>query len=517
MRGLGQDPASFFSDPTSSLFDSSGNFSLPPEGDTQAQANTGANLSALINQAASSGGDPAALAMAGISFLRSELVGSSNGAGGVILGLASSATEGALAGSSVAGPIGAAIGAAVGLVTGILSDIFGGAGPDTIVGVAGVSQATSKIGTMLSRMLQQFVPIEGVNSYKPQGWSMANYFAVAGFGGSANTSVGQAPYVGCKTKNTAQYMAMLQNIGQFLQSDSNDSFASSMMSSIDGPSNIANALNGAYTAQDFANFAQPLCTPVWFDYTNANKIVDCNNDLYFGSGGTGSSSLSTLKAQWVASTYPNPPLTQEEIVEAAIAKAPDPLYWCADLYGVPTSSGGGYATYICNPDLINGVSTVLYMRSIGASTQAIVSELLLQQHILQLYGNVDLSGQPLSGIPQNRYGFQKLVDDHIAMAKAEGYYGRAQNPVAISPPSYFWSSWNDWEIAAALAGTLGVGGVLGYSVYKRQSPLMTLQAMKDRVRAKVGTLRAPGGGGGLSTAHAAAKLAALKASIRSKL
>jgi len=256
--------------------------------------------------------------------------------------------------------------------------------------------------------------------------------------------------------------------GPYSQNDSGD------------PSNIANALCGTqwqmtprcnnYTPAQFAAWQKPLCTPVWFDWYQPGQIVDCEKDLFFGSGGAGGN-VSALLQTWINSTYAQNGLSQQQIVQRAIASMIDPMYFGSDLYGLPMPSGfSGWGTAYYNTDLLNA----------GASTQAIVSELLIQSAILAAHGGQDPTGNKLPGdVKLNQYGFHQLLDDHIRMAQTEN----ALIPPAPAPPAGLSTGAQIATVFGAAGATMAVG-LLGYSAYTKQSPADVLRGLRSRIRAR---------------------------------
>jgi len=330
---------------------------LPSVGDVQGQAQAGQNLANQIEQAAGPGGDPSALLEEGIALAGTAIGGSD----GVAIGLET--IGGALAGFAMAGPMGAAI-AFVGSFASVLEGYVHSA--DTAV-ANGVSKATL---TISSRIAGFGKPVgAGPNIGAPGGWSAADWSAFA-----------RPPST---TRNASKAAEINDNGRQYMW---NASAGKSLK-----PLRPA---TGSQLLQ-WIRSQKPLCTPIWFYWSDPGKVVDCDSDLYFGSGGAGGS-VSVLKQRWVQGTTAFAGMTQEQIVNAAIPRLPDPLYWAADLYGIVGPGnmfGSGYSTAWFNIDLINAMATVLTMLSMGASIQAIVSELLIQSYILSVQGDQDSTGR----------------------------------------------------------------------------------------------------------------------------
>ena len=108
-------------------------------------------------------------------------------------------------------------------------------------------------------------------------------------------------------------------------------------------------------------------------------------------------------------------LTRAEIWKSAIDRRPDALYWDADLYIWNYTTGGTFSltekswTTLYNLEALNMLSTWCAMLQAGASTRAILSELLLQQ-----YSIASQSGD--GSVP---YLCRMLVEDCLTMARQE--------------------------------------------------------------------------------------------------
>lgn len=99
---------------------------------------------------------------------------------------------------------------------------------------------------------------------------------------------------------------------------------------------------------------------------------------------------------------PPPHQTQSQVLSRALARLPDPLYISADLYAQQTQND----TWYYNTSGLVAVSTILGLLAVGASTRAIVSELLLQ------YKTLTSNGEQTAIV-------QSLIDDYISLAKYE--------------------------------------------------------------------------------------------------
>jgi len=416
-------------------------FQLPSASDVQAQKQAGENLAQQIELAA--GGNQDAVN----SLLEAGIAIAGNAIGG-LGGDAVAMVGGALAGLAMAGPMGAAI-AAVGAFAQDVVSAFS-AGVDTSHAV-GASEATA---TIANRIQAMGIPVGlGPNIGKPGGWSAADWSAFA-----------RPP---SSTKNTQKLLSIARNGWNY-------AWNQTMGGNVPGNMPYPGLAPQFSTPSAFASFQQPLCTPVFFYWTQPSNIVDCVQDAAFGSGGAGGS-VSTLKQRWVQGTTPRLGLSQSQIVEAAIPRLPDPLYWSGMLYAAVGMSGlSGYSTTYTNVDLLNGIATWLTMLCAGASMQAVVSELLLQSYILGQQGDQDTSGNPIKNPSQNQYGFHQLVGDAISIAQQEN----AAMPVAsVGFPL-------SGQIGAFFAGASGMAlaAILAYSLFTRTSPLVVTRMAVQRVR-----------------------------------
>jgi hypothetical protein len=117
---------------------------------------------------------------------------------------------------------------------------------------------------------------------------------------------------------------------------------------------------------------------------------------------------------FVSDVVPPPKWTPLQYAQHALARAPDPLWFSADLYSVNVYGSGGIAssvhqggfTVFINFPLLIGMATVLGMLCVGADTDAIRSELLMQLKAHSLAGPVPV-------------GLRALLDDYTIMSQYE--------------------------------------------------------------------------------------------------
>jgi hypothetical protein len=456
-----------------------GGFQMPNVGNYGQQAQAGYGLVQQIIQATSNPNSPAAqsLLAAGIALASSAVGG---GPGGQML---SSVLGGALTGLATVGPMGAA---AAGISAAISSIASLGQPADQVVDIVTNSQATQVInGRIQARASKNPALVTG----KPQGWAMADYMATA--------------FPPNQTRNPKKFIHILQSYAKCLASSgpvttldpkwyyaqagvfhpNYDPTNLTNVLCVDGAKPPVSSLGGCnhYTTSQFIGWQKPICTPVFFLWNQSSQIVDCSQDLLFGSGGAGGNA-TTLLQRWASSVYPLPGMTQQQIVEYAIARAPDPLYWGADLYGSTQPSGAfssGWQTVYWQPDLLNAMATVLMMLSSGASTQAIVSELLIQSYILQQLGGIDPTGAKVNWSSCSLVGFHQLVDDYINLANQQN----AQTPDQIAAEEAGNLS-TAAKVGAFMAGASGMAlvSILAYSAFTRTSPVAVTRSAVGRAR-----------------------------------
>jgi hypothetical protein len=446
---------------------------MPNPGDVQGKAAAGSQLIQQLQD-----GDTDSLLQAGISLADNILGGSK--IGGVLLG----GLSGALSGFAMAGPTGAVIGFTIATVEGITTM---NQGADAVTETLGLSYATNTITGNIAALAAMGKDLWTGN---PQGWAMADYCA---FAFPPNTSKNAAGLETCMT-NIAQYV--VQANPAFSSTGYTDLCSGTYWPTM-GPGQSGGSV-GVTTAGQLLRDQVPLCTPVWFDWYNPSTIKDCSQFLYFGSGGacpavlgscgSGGATPEQLKTVWLKAMNAANGLSAQQIYQQAVAQLPDRLYWSSDLYGVAGPSGSsGFATTLYNVDLINAMATVLMMRSCGASTQAIVSELLIQTALLVKTGGHDVNGNAMPGdVTLNQYGFHRFVDDHIKMANAQN--AAANPPLVTSTGVPLSTSGMLGAVTAGVTGTI-LAGILGYSAYTRTSPLVVTRNAYGRVVQAGGKVR----------------------------
>jgi len=199
----------------------------------------------------------------------------------------------------------------------------------------------------------------------------------------------------------------------------------------------------------------------WVDWHNINpnnstgsngpQTYPYNLYAYDITTGIGKLSSSFLMQKLKNTMHPlSSKLSSSACLARALQRAPDPLFFDADLYGCTPNHS--YTLYY-NVDLANALVTVCMMLQAGICTQGIVSELLVQANVLAM-GNVMNKGP--GSVANVSAGFRALLDDYTALAIAEnkdphatmasvisaypsGFAGRSPSPTPTAPsPLQHW-------------------------------------------------------------------------------
>ena len=399
---------------------------LPQAGSLGAIGNAQSQLGqaqALLNTASkATGGDTAAIQSilgAGVTLLpagstasgvaRTLLTGSQ--LAGAFAGVA-----GALAsGAALGGPIGAAVGAAAGLVSAVQT-LFSG--------YQGLKMSPSQAAQeMYEKRAAWQVANVGFASNEPAGWTLCDYLAVKY---PPSTTTRQSDLWNARAQTLTEVWATSQALGisvstpdKFVLLDKAKSAADLVAwfqagalpyagVSSDGQSIVYGMPGNPFTAKEFASEVRPLCTPVFFNWGNPSSIQDCLlNELQTYLP------LAQLSLLWKDDIIPltsnGQSLSKDTIAARAYARRPDPLYFAADLY-VFQNGWGSPETILVNCEALTMMSTILGMLEVGASTRAILSELLLQQSLIATNSS---DGQTVPFL------CRMLVEDYLALAAGE--------------------------------------------------------------------------------------------------
>jgi hypothetical protein len=244
---------------------------------------------------------------------------------------------------------------------------------------------------------------------------------------------------------------------------------------------VPGTLDWSNPSSTYMKVVQPVGTPIlwWWAQPNGSGsggaspgdgIVDVMHNEWFG---TSNQDDDDRYYDWQQDTTPiqgrdGRTISASDIMSYAIANRPSPMFYASDLY---VTQASGPNELFGNCAAMSGVAMVCGLLAAGGSCQSIVSELLMEQNFLQ---HMDGGVPPL---------FRALVEEYIAKAAIERALASSGVPAG---PSSFWST-PGGEAAAVALGALGAGavGVLGYSAYMRQSPLVVLENIGSRIRSKI--------------------------------
>jgi hypothetical protein len=462
-------------------------FPLPNPGDIQGQVNQGNSIVEAM-----SAGDTTALATAGISLAKAA--GGSVGAdlAGIVSGASAGAAIGAFAGAmsglACCGPYGAIAAAVITAAVEIVSAFQGSyQGVQLVFPPEASSGAKDAPSVVIANDVANY-PVPSVtgnlNVYgDPPGWNLCDYLVTA------------FPPHTSKRPNLALHL--MQAVAREIVSDqismvaSGNTSATNALNSISrqgmknplsacgviaGPTQLGLGVTGGLWQKGdvgltggpsvspktfmtpgwgWGGGCQALATPVFWQWLDWNELVDVVNNLTFGAGGAGGTASELLGKLKIAIKPLSAKLTQREALVRALQRAPDPLFFDADLYGCVYSPDGTSNTYTMyyNVDLMNGMATLSAMLDSGACTRAILSEFFVQASILV---ESNALGMGIGNHENVSAGFRALIDDYLALAHMEnddhtatmakvietypsGFMGRVAektpSPVKKSPPS----------------------------------------------------------------------------------
>ena len=348
------------------------------------------------------------------------------GEGGTLIRSMVSIGTAVASGAAVGGPFGAAGGAIVGIGESILSDLTGQA--PTYEGlVIGSSAGTERLYTLVGQwQTQNSAPVSG----EAQGQTFLEYYMsqnppqstlrpnllwslLPGGDDSSNPQYNQF---------TGEYPRPAVSQGGEIQPPL-DGNGNPM--SITGPGQWPPSTTDQADAQTYIGFVQPVDSSLFWGWAQPTSNPSDTQQYAesFKEAGGGSQEL------WLEDTVPAPGLSASSIMASALRRAPDPMYFAQDLYIAQSlPSGGEVVTLVQNTGAASAVATVLGMLAVGASTRAIVSELLLQQHILYL---LDYAQSPDDAKASNQVAIDQLEADLdpsnlSAAAQAGNPYSKSQ-------------------------------------------------------------------------------------------
>jgi cell division septum initiation protein DivIVA len=440
---------------------------LPVVGNIQGQIATGMSLLGQIQ-----GGNESGAIEGGIGLAVNAAAGALSNLGSKgkeVATILEGAAAGAAAGASL-GPYGAAAGAIIGAVAGFLEDEFGGVSLPPLA--VNATQATQAISAAVASW----------NSGATGGWSLTPDGHVQGWHMAQWCAAAYPP------KTMSNYDAKrLARLGHTIVTwgakyDTQNLFHDGR-TKLGGGAASMTILN--YLQQQkpdpltFRSWQLPICSDVFWDWYQPSQMGD------FCSVGTGGSipgrdgaayindltypgnhnyapdgTPAALLSAWQQMTTAQGSKTTQQIVKSAVARRPSALWFACDLYGawLPTAGklvGANWSTVYFDADLLNAMATVLGMLSVGSSTQAIVSELLLQISILHVSGAVTESPDNVSP------GVRELLDDYLYMGHQE-YWAKHSNSRSFAQwVAHYLSLTSPAERSAGVAWSLSKGPVAG--------------------------------------------------------
>jgi hypothetical protein len=504
-RGLGQDLPGGLPDISS----------LPQAGNLQSQIAQGQNLITTAQSAVSgiASGNPNAQAIAALlsqGVTMANNLTSSSSLGTIVRDIMTIGT--ATAAGACAGPWGAAVGAIVSSLEVLIQALFGSGGGWVTYCAGEPTQGASRLYNLVKQWGSMSLHM-GQLSGNVMGWTFYDYIArkypPSGTGKSMQTDLwnevaqtvwnagkqGNGPnnstqltigpwnnmgYAGTQmwpnpSKAAEAYFASNYNSYGPCSSSSDQPFAARCVvwpGNYTGPAGVEDQSGSMSDEAAYMKIVQPLATPVFWGWGEPGSpdqpglINDVENNEFFGKT---NKNITDFYNIWKGDTTPivnnaGEQLSVQDIMTYAEANRPSPMFYASDLYVLQTA---GRDQIFCNCDVMSGVATVFGQLAAGASCQSIISELLMQQSILQ---SLDGKVSPL---------FRLLVEEYLAKATAERE--TATLAAANNPPA----GWSTGAKVALGAAVLGVGGLLGYSAYKKESPLVVIQGLKSSIRSRI--------------------------------
>jgi len=442
------DPSSFASQLPSNL---------PGVGQVKQAIATGTQLIAAISSQNAGGviSDVSQLAMQGASNVLANLGQKGREVAGILEGAAAGAAAG-----SVVGPYGAAIGAIIGALGAFTEEEFNG-NPLPPMAVQ-VSQATLAISQAMYGWQETW-------GYTPdgrcQGWHMATWAAAAhppnqmsDFDAKRLLRVGNEIVAWAGQWDSKQWAG---RSGQGLFYDNREmtfggSAPATILTLLQHPELIGSSQDpgvGTVNPQpgtlpgyaQFRKYQVPVAASVFWQWGGPPSAMSGNDvasgtagnwndtvqDLTYPELGNGKGSGPIMSAQQAFSAWSQMGKTvvgktPAQVAREAVKRCPSGMWFACYLYGANLPTGGKlvgntWSTVYWDPDTINAMATVLSMLSVGATTRAICSELMLQVSVLNVSGISGTMGE------QNvSPGVTALLDDMLYMAHQEEWKGRAK-------------------------------------------------------------------------------------------
>jgi len=412
---------------------------LPATGDLQAQLAHGENL--MTSAKAALNGDPNAagnLLSAGVTLASG--MGGGDTVGTIVRDIVTIGSATAI--GAVGGPWGAAAGFIVSSVEVALQTIFGIGPGNNVTYLSGEPTAGAQDLATRKTQWDAMAGHLGLESLHPVGWSFMDYLAV-------------------------KYPPNL------VTADLNEMFNLAKTNVTQTGTNVttSNLNSGTPRAKDYPKYVLPLCTPVFFNWYQPDKIQDCINNEYFSwalpstedpSQSTSKPSADHLRYLWqndtLAIVSKGKQLSQTQIMDYAEAHRPPAMFWASDLY-VVQHGWPSWSQIFTNLPTMVGLTTWTGILAAGGSIQSVTAELIFQQKILY---DLDGSVPPL---------FRLLVESALRQARAERAAAAAQVSLVTTAAGLSTAG----MVGAVTAGVTGaiITGILVYSAVNKVSPVET--------------------------------------------
>lgn len=460
--------------------------SLPGTGDLSSQLTQGQNLitnaKSVISGIAS--GNPDSRALAGLlsqGMAMSNSIPSSSQLGTIVRDVMTIGSATALGATS--GPWGAAVGAVVSSIEVLIQSLFGSGGGGNVVYVTG---EPTRGATHLYNLVKQWGQMAnhfGLTSGSVMGWTFYDYLArkyppsgmtaanaqiVWGdvvsniYNAEMTPSAGHvAPHDPTTTVNSRQQLAeeyFKTNYQQYgpCSSSSSQPFEASCVKWPGG---------NQPDYEKYLKIVNPLATAVFWEWGQPCPSDPCppgsldgvqNNEFFTKAA---QQSIGELYAIWQGDTSPirgnnGRVLSVQQIMNYAERHRPSSMFFASDLYVVQMT---GRNQCFGNCETMSGVATACGILAAGGSCQTVLSELLIQQAILQ---TLDGKVSPL---------FRMLVEEYLAKAQVE----RATAAAGAGIPGADLSTAG--KVGAVAAGATGavLFAILAYSAATKTSPVET--------------------------------------------
>lgn len=292
------------------------------------------------------------------------------------------------AGAAVGGPFGAAAGLLVGAAQAVWNALQGGAPPVYAGFIVQDSAGSDRLAALVAGWQGMN---EGLVSGSAQGEAFASYLASKY--PPRTTLRPRLMWTLVNGSNGADQSGTYDSIGNLPPVDA----SGNLMPVVGhfGGANWPPSADDQTNAATYAGLVQPIDLSVLWGWHSPSTGATSTADY--------ASSFPKVSEQGSFQLWQNDTnaiggphgMTVADIMASALRRAPDPLYLAQDLYiGASDPSAGDTYTQVMNTAAASGLATVLGLLAVGAKTTAIVSELELQQKVLEL---LDYSAGPVGG------------------------------------------------------------------------------------------------------------------------